>query len=312
MNGISVYIPNYNHAKYLGRCLDSILTQSVKPMEVFVLDDASTDNSCDVVRAKQAEYHKSGIPIMLIQYERKSHDWMWALHEHYHEAKGEYIHSMSADDFLLPGAYQYAIEVTKGCGTFIKGWSPGLVMFDWFAVGNDGRSRGIAESGYRVVTYNIPKGDFTLAQLCRPNFYEGGPCALVRKNELLWLHSQEFHKLGSWNDSIGYSVVAWRQGAVYIPRPGGCFTLHDDGNGFNDQEKRDEEKSLAKFRAVWQFMHRPEVVEFCPLKLRTALANKVYRTMSRANQDKWNEQFHKCIGSWDMKCGGEEFVKCNR
>jgi colanic acid/amylovoran biosynthesis protein len=48
-NGISVIVPNYNHARFLKQRLDSIFNQTVKPLEVIVLDDASTDDSLSVL-----------------------------------------------------------------------------------------------------------------------------------------------------------------------------------------------------------------------------------------------------------------------
>jgi glycosyltransferase involved in cell wall biosynthesis len=46
---VSVIVPNYNHARYLPRRLDSIFKQTFKDFEVILLDDASTDNSMDVL-----------------------------------------------------------------------------------------------------------------------------------------------------------------------------------------------------------------------------------------------------------------------
>lgn len=46
---LSVTVLNYNYAQYLGPCLDSILAQTYGNFEVIVIDDASTDNSRDVI-----------------------------------------------------------------------------------------------------------------------------------------------------------------------------------------------------------------------------------------------------------------------
>jgi len=46
---LSVIVPNYNHARYLPRRLDSIFNQTFKDFEVILLDDASTDNSMEVL-----------------------------------------------------------------------------------------------------------------------------------------------------------------------------------------------------------------------------------------------------------------------
>ena len=59
---VSVILPNYNHAPYLSQCLNAILDQSVKPKEVIVIDDASTDNSVDVI----SEFAEQNSSIKLI------------------------------------------------------------------------------------------------------------------------------------------------------------------------------------------------------------------------------------------------------
>jgi glycosyltransferase involved in cell wall biosynthesis len=45
---VSVIVPNYNHAKYLPRRLDSIFNQTFQDFEVILLDDCSTDNSLSI------------------------------------------------------------------------------------------------------------------------------------------------------------------------------------------------------------------------------------------------------------------------
>ena len=48
-NRISVIIPNYNHELFLEKRIQSVLNQSIKPFEVIILDDASTDGSCRII-----------------------------------------------------------------------------------------------------------------------------------------------------------------------------------------------------------------------------------------------------------------------
>ena len=42
---ISVIIPVYNIERYIGKCLDSIVGQTLKEIEIIVVDDGSTDDS---------------------------------------------------------------------------------------------------------------------------------------------------------------------------------------------------------------------------------------------------------------------------
>jgi len=46
---ISVVVPTYNHALAIKKCLDTVLKQTVKDIEVIVVDDGSTDNVKDVI-----------------------------------------------------------------------------------------------------------------------------------------------------------------------------------------------------------------------------------------------------------------------
>ena len=50
MNSVSVIIPTCNRARLLPRCLDSVLSQELQPLEIIVVDDGSTDSTRDLVR----------------------------------------------------------------------------------------------------------------------------------------------------------------------------------------------------------------------------------------------------------------------
>ena len=48
---ISICIPMYNAARFIKDCIDSVLSQSFQDLELLVVDDGSTDNSCDIVNS---------------------------------------------------------------------------------------------------------------------------------------------------------------------------------------------------------------------------------------------------------------------
>lgn len=49
--GFSVVIPLYNKKAHIKRCLESVLRQTIKPSEIIVVDDFSTDNGCEIVES---------------------------------------------------------------------------------------------------------------------------------------------------------------------------------------------------------------------------------------------------------------------
>ena len=54
MSKVSVIIPIYNVEEYLRRCLDSIVSQTYKNLEIICINDKSTDKSAEILE----EYHE--------------------------------------------------------------------------------------------------------------------------------------------------------------------------------------------------------------------------------------------------------------
>lgn len=98
---ISVCIPMYNAAQYIGECLDSVLSQTFTDYEVVVIDDGSTDASCAIVET----YHDERIRLV-----RKEHNYIATINSLFEEARGKYVARMDADDVMYPHRLQVQIE----------------------------------------------------------------------------------------------------------------------------------------------------------------------------------------------------------
>lgn len=107
---ISVIIPVYNKAEYIGQCFKSIFAQAFDSFEVVAVDDGSTDNSgllCDQWAQKE--------PRLKVLH-TKNGGVTAARRQGVEHAVGEYIVFADADDMLLPGSLQIlydTITLTK-------------------------------------------------------------------------------------------------------------------------------------------------------------------------------------------------------
>ena len=88
---ISVVIPCFNAAGYLAEALDSVMRQTLKPAEILVVDDASTDRSREVAR-------EFGSAVRLIELRSNSGSAALPKDVGLREAQGEFIAFLDADD----------------------------------------------------------------------------------------------------------------------------------------------------------------------------------------------------------------------
>lgn len=101
---ISVIVPVYNVEDYLGECLESILNQSYKNLEIIIVNDGSTDNSKEVI----LEYKRNYPNISVIDQQNKG--LSEARNTGLRNAKGEYISFIDSDDKIAWDTYEKCID----------------------------------------------------------------------------------------------------------------------------------------------------------------------------------------------------------
>ncbi len=102
---LSICIPTYNFAEFIGETLQSILGQSPAGVEVLVLDSGSTDATPEIVRSFQQNF-----PALQYYRREKRGGIDKDLAETVSLARGEYCWLMSSDDTLIPGAIARVLD----------------------------------------------------------------------------------------------------------------------------------------------------------------------------------------------------------
>lgn len=91
---VSIIVPVFNCEKYLEKCLDSLVNQTLKDIEIIIINDGSTDNSKNIIES-YVKIHKN---IIFINQENKGQ--AVARNKAIDISKGEYICFVDADDWI--------------------------------------------------------------------------------------------------------------------------------------------------------------------------------------------------------------------
>ena len=92
---VSVIVPSYNHEKYIVECIESIVNQTYKNIELIVIDDCSTDDSVSIIK-KLSEKHK----FIFIQH-KENKGLSFTRNEGLEIATGKYSCGCASDDYYV-------------------------------------------------------------------------------------------------------------------------------------------------------------------------------------------------------------------
>ncbi|MBR1841546.1 MAG: glycosyltransferase family 2 protein [Alphaproteobacteria bacterium] len=122
---ISVIVPVFNEAKVLPRCMDSLLKQTLRDMEVICINDGSTDNSLNILQ----NYATRDARFKIISQENQG--LSISRNKGINMAHGEYIFFLDSDDYLHPQALEIFYQ------TAVKSGAPVVVSKNYCKLGKD-------------------------------------------------------------------------------------------------------------------------------------------------------------------------------
>lgn len=102
---ITVVVPCYNVEKYVEKCLDSILKQTYKNLEIILVEDCSTDNTYNIIK----DYPKKDKRIKVIQNEKNS-GLSFSRNTGIKASTGKYISFIDSDDYITENFYEDLLE----------------------------------------------------------------------------------------------------------------------------------------------------------------------------------------------------------
>jgi glycosyltransferase involved in cell wall biosynthesis len=165
---VSIVIPSYNQGKFIKETIDSILEQDYAPIQIIVVDGASTDNTVKILKSY-------GDRPDLIWHSEPDRGVVDAVNKGFALAQGEIIGIQSSDDFYLPHALKTMVEALQSDSEV------GLAFADIITVNSDGNE---------IHRTNFPP--FSLEGFLSKEFYIPQPSAFFRRKIL--------DVIGGWNE----------------------------------------------------------------------------------------------------------------
>jgi glycosyltransferase involved in cell wall biosynthesis len=206
---LSVVIANRNHAQHLSRALDAVLSQSVRPLEVIVLDDASTDRSREVIE-RFARRHSN----VRVEWSNVQRGVTATYNRGFGLACGRYILPGAADDYILPGFIEKAFD------QFARHPHAGLCVAHGSCTEGDDGPLIVNDPGWcERPTYFSPE------DLCRRVWHSLPVSAIIVRRDALLAAGGYRTELAWYSDWFAFLVVAFRQGAIHIPETLGIHVV---------------------------------------------------------------------------------------
>ncbi len=226
---LAVIITCFNYSQYVGRAVESVLSQGCRQCQVIVIDDGSTDDSWEVIGGLGVRAYR-----LTNGGQRKA--CLFGLEQ----TQADFVLFLDADDELLPGALeviianlddgvaklQFPLKRIDGVGNIISGPIPDLQAF---------RGRGLAERVLRSGAYPTPPTS--------GNVFRRDVCELLRE--------ADYDKAV---DGIILFAAPFLGDVVSLPQPLGLYRVHDR----NDSGFGDEVNTQALHRDLERFVRRTE------------------------------------------------------
>ena len=230
-NKVSIIVPIYNVEQYLKKCIDSLINQTYKNIEIFLVDDGSTDNSgkiCD-------EFSKKDLRIKVIHKENGGYGSV--LEYAINNISSEYFLICDSDDWLELDAVEILINAMTLHNTDLVIARKKLVFLDG-SIRND-------KNDFRILNSNHIYNDLInfLEIPCSPHskLYKTSLCKGIKFP----------YKINN-TDFLLYQVYLTKiNSAVFIDKELSNYFIDRPGNSYNEDQKLTE-KSLKSNSIVTQ------------------------------------------------------------
>lgn len=190
---VSVIIPVYNVKPYLERCVQSVLRQTYKDLEIIMVNDGSTDGSGDL-----AESLKALSPCIQVVHQ-ENQGLSGARNTGIRHATGEYVIFLDSDDeWLLP----------DGLETLLHNANSDIILFKVLHIFDKGRTMKLPDYDMGAIG-NLPDAPAVFSHLVSTQRYNVGAWLLLVRRQLL-IQNDLFFPMGFISEDVVWSLRVWQ------------------------------------------------------------------------------------------------------
>ena len=221
---VSIVLPIYNAEPFLRECLDSIINQTLKDIEIICVNDGSTDKSLDIIK----EYADKDIRIRYI--DKPNAGYGQTMNCGIDLATGEYIGIVEPDDFIELNMYETLYNKAKCTNVdFIKG----DIYFWWSHTNKRKYSNIISDKNlYNKIQYDLSNKGLTVSAIAN--------CAGIYKHNFLQNSNIRFNETpgASFQDQgFYYQVIFYGKSALFINKPFYHYRQDNSNSSINTLNK---------------------------------------------------------------------------
>mgnify|MGYP000375050398 FL=1 len=192
---VSVIIPVYNVEEYLKEALESVVNQSLKDIEIIIINDGSTDKSLRIIKG----YATKDKRIKIIN--QKNQGQSIARNSGIENAKGKYIYFMDSDDYI-------ALETLEICYKKCEKYELEMVCFDAFSFSNIENFKYITNYDRSFLEVNKIFTGREFTRLCLKNKKNiVSSCLYFFKREILSREKLKFYPEIQYEDNLFSTIL---------------------------------------------------------------------------------------------------------
>jgi glycosyltransferase involved in cell wall biosynthesis len=219
---ISVIMPSYNHQRFIGEAMESVLGQSVGDLELIVVDDASADGSRGVIESYQARDGR-----IRAFFHDTNQDIARTVNQAFAQAQGQFVAFLASDDVWAEDKLQRQLEVLWAQENLV-------VCSNIMAIDAEGKSTG-QDLLAKLPLHGVVPGEQVFSRLLHGNFIYGQTMILKRRSLEGLRYDEQLKYMNDWKFAID---LASRYDFYFMPeclakyRVHGGNTISRDASGW--------------------------------------------------------------------------------